>query len=59
MMFQLLKRESAPLARAIALADAMAKERGHPVYVVHLCDDDYDVTAQVPRRYEYKTCRDS
>ena len=58
-MFQLFKRESPQLARAIALADAIAKEHNHVVYVVHLCDDDYDVTAQVPTRYEYKTCQDS
>ncbi len=53
-MFQLLKRESAPLTRAKCLADAIAKEHNHVVYVVHLCDDDYDVTAQVPSSYEYK-----
>ena len=53
-MFQILKSESANLIDAKCLADAMAKERGHIVYVVHLCDDDYDVTAQVPDRYEYK-----
>ena len=57
-MFQILKRESPQLTRAMCLADAMAKQRGHAVYVVHLCDDDYDVTAQVPTRYEYKTCLD-
>ena len=54
-MFQLFKKIKSPqLARAMVLADAIAKEHNHVVYVVHLCDDDYDVTAQVPIHYEYK-----
>ena len=53
-MFQILKSESANLIDAKCLADKMAKERKHVMYVIHLCDDDYDVTAQVPTHYVYK-----
>ncbi len=53
-MFSFLKPKSPSLEYAIALAKEMAAYRRHTVYVVHVCDDDYDVTSQVPERYEYK-----
>ena len=54
-MFQLFRKlESPQLVKAIVLADAMAKERGHNMYVVKVCDDDYEVSGKIPDKYEYK-----
>ena len=53
-MLNILKSDSDNLVNAKELAIAMAYQRGHDMYVVHLCDDDYDVTAQVPKHYVYK-----
>ncbi len=52
--FRTARPETANLIAARRLADEVAKLRGHTVYVVWLCDDDYEVTAWVPDHYEYK-----
>ncbi len=53
-MFNLLKAECPNLTAARNLADEVSKLHKRTVYVVHICDDDYDVTSQVPERYEYR-----
>ncbi len=57
-MFSFLKSESANLIDAKRLADILSEAHNRTVYVVHLCDDDYEVTSQVPLRFEYKTCQE-
>ena len=56
-MFNLINTRDVSLLQAAKdLADAASRKNHRTYYVTWLCDDDYQVSAQVPSTgYEYKT----